>query len=456
MTALPLALSLSSTFTKIGAIAAFAALLGIALLSLLVFSQAREIKRLREWAGRAPERAADMEQRVSAAAASRLQQGQPQAVQAVRPAPVAASAVGPATRVAGAPVAGAPPGQAVTAAGVPVAPAVPGVPLPPQPAQPSTVAQPQPVPAGSPALPAGQGAPLTPASPPPAAVPAQPASAPVGAPASAAGAAAPSRPAAEGTPAGTPNPRPPAPATAAAAAAAAVTPAVTPRAPAPPRPSAPAATEGQPPQAAARRPPAPAAPAAVRRADARAPILAEARRSNYVAERSPRRKVLLIAGGLVAIAAVVAVVALTVLGGSSGKKASTSSLTTTAAKHGSKVPRKAAHKTASTHVNTPAVSPAETTVAVLNATEAEGLAHRTAEQLQQSGYSQAAALSGKPPGSGQVSVVEYASGHKAEAEGVAHSAEVTQVQPMESAVAALASSANVVLIVGEDKATQSP
>jgi len=54
------ALSLSSTFTQIGAIAALAALLGIAILSLLVFSQARELKRLREWAGRAPERAADL------------------------------------------------------------------------------------------------------------------------------------------------------------------------------------------------------------------------------------------------------------------------------------------------------------------------------------------------------------------------------------------------------------
>ena len=66
MTVTPLALSLSSDFTKAGAIAAFAALLGIAILSLLVFSQARELKRLREWAGRAPERAAEVEQRVSA------------------------------------------------------------------------------------------------------------------------------------------------------------------------------------------------------------------------------------------------------------------------------------------------------------------------------------------------------------------------------------------------------
>src|ERR1700694_3470398 len=78
------ALSLSGSFTKIGAIAAFAALLGIAVLSLLSFSQARELKRLREWAGRAPERAADLEQRVSAEAAALTQHPQ-MGVQSVRP-----------------------------------------------------------------------------------------------------------------------------------------------------------------------------------------------------------------------------------------------------------------------------------------------------------------------------------------------------------------------------------
>jgi hypothetical protein len=161
----------------------------------------------------------------------------------------------------------------------------------------------------------------------------------------------------------------------------------------------------------------------------------------------------LIVVGLVVVAAVVAVVALTVLGGSSGKKAKTSASTVTTS-HSATTPT-TAHKAAAKH-EAPAVSPAETTLAVLNATESEGLAHRTAIQLQQSGYSQATALGGKPPGSGQVSVVEYVSGHKAEAEAVAHSAEVTQVQPIESAVSALVSSANVVLIVGADKATQSP
>ena len=74
MISTPLALSLSSSLTKIGAIAAFAALLGIAVLSLLVFSQARELRRLREWAGRAPERAAEAEQRVGAEALARTQQ----------------------------------------------------------------------------------------------------------------------------------------------------------------------------------------------------------------------------------------------------------------------------------------------------------------------------------------------------------------------------------------------
>jgi Cu/Ag efflux pump CusA len=77
MTPSLLALSLSNTFTQIGAIAAFAALLGIAVLSLLFFSQARELKRLREWAGRAPERSAELEQRVTTAAAARVQQPVP-------------------------------------------------------------------------------------------------------------------------------------------------------------------------------------------------------------------------------------------------------------------------------------------------------------------------------------------------------------------------------------------
>ncbi|HWT92244.1 MAG TPA: hypothetical protein VN238_04560, partial [Solirubrobacteraceae bacterium] len=51
-----------------GGYAGFASVLGLAVLSLLYFAQAREVKRLREWAGRAPERAQELEQRAVDAA----------------------------------------------------------------------------------------------------------------------------------------------------------------------------------------------------------------------------------------------------------------------------------------------------------------------------------------------------------------------------------------------------
>src|SRR3954454_90511 len=56
----------------IGALAGLLAVPGLAVLSLLYFGQAREVRRLREWAGRAPERAAELEQRVSAEAQRRV------------------------------------------------------------------------------------------------------------------------------------------------------------------------------------------------------------------------------------------------------------------------------------------------------------------------------------------------------------------------------------------------
>ena len=44
---------------RVGAYVGLAAFLGLAILALLYFSQARDVRRLREWAGRAPDRAAD-------------------------------------------------------------------------------------------------------------------------------------------------------------------------------------------------------------------------------------------------------------------------------------------------------------------------------------------------------------------------------------------------------------
>src|SRR3954466_8717419 len=73
----------------IGALAGLLAVPGLAVLSLLYFGQAREVRRLRDWAGRAPERAAELEQRVSAEAA---QPPQPSSTAPVTPAAQAATA----------------------------------------------------------------------------------------------------------------------------------------------------------------------------------------------------------------------------------------------------------------------------------------------------------------------------------------------------------------------------
>src|SRR3954471_3566859 len=56
---LPLAVHIPHVVEQAGSLAGFAAVIGLAVLSALYFSQARDLRRLREWAGRAPERAAE-------------------------------------------------------------------------------------------------------------------------------------------------------------------------------------------------------------------------------------------------------------------------------------------------------------------------------------------------------------------------------------------------------------
>ena len=53
-----------------------------------------------------------------------------------------------------------------------------------------------------------------------------------------------------------------------------------------------------------------------------------------------------------------------------------------------------------------------------------------------------------------MSVVEYAGGHKPEAEGVARALSISHVLPVEAGVSALAGSASVVVIVGADRAAE--
>lgn len=91
----PVALSLEipDIVRDIGAVAGFASFIGLAVLSALYFSQARDVKRLREWAGRAPERepleraAVQARAQAAALAAQQRQQQAQQAQQGGQPQP---------------------------------------------------------------------------------------------------------------------------------------------------------------------------------------------------------------------------------------------------------------------------------------------------------------------------------------------------------------------------------
>jgi hypothetical protein len=86
-----LAFSLQAQVEKYGSYIGIAAFFGLALLSLLYFAQAREVKRLREWAGRAPERAREVEEAALAAADAARRRPEPVAVPQAAPQPVAAA-----------------------------------------------------------------------------------------------------------------------------------------------------------------------------------------------------------------------------------------------------------------------------------------------------------------------------------------------------------------------------
>jgi hypothetical protein len=166
----------------VGAYAGFAAVVGLAVLAALYFSQARDVRRLREWAGRAPERAA--EQTAAARVATPEQAAQeasrPAPTGAVRPIPAAKPAAGakPPPAPAGKPAEGEKPAAPGAAPPVPVtaaagagpaaaagpAPATPaGAPAKEGPAK-ETLATPAEGPDGAPPAPAPAGP--TPATPP--------------------------------------------------------------------------------------------------------------------------------------------------------------------------------------------------------------------------------------------------------------------------------------------------
>jgi hypothetical protein len=415
---LVVALSLSEQVEKIGAYAGIAAFFGFAILAILCFAQAREIKRLRDWAGRAPERAAELEARVMADAAVRSR------------APVraaTAAAAGPPAAVAPAPTPAPAQANGEAPAAAPVA-------SPEAPAAEEGKAEEVPTPAEA----AVEGEAEKPAE---AADEAKEEVAPV-----AEGEAEAEKPDAEKAPAAAAAAAPVAAATAAASAPPSATPGNGTPGEIPPLPRAtPAPRPG--PAAQPPRPRPGAAPLrtgnnpAVRRPVPPSPA---ARRVGPPAEpegRSPGRLAALVAGGVIGLIALV-FAATQIFGGEEETPAPNKPSTeaeVTATPDATREP-----------TNT-APSPAETTVAVLNGTFTGGLAAETADKIVGAGFKKGT-VGDYSDQARAVSVVLYAKNSRKRALEVAKLLEIpsTSVEPVNESENP-AEGSDVVVIVGADQ-----
>ena len=426
------ALSVTEQVEKIGAYAGAVAFFGLALLTLLYFAQARELKRLREWAGRAPERAAESEARAVAAAA--LQASQPRRVPVppvVKPPPVAPAAAAPPVAAqngeAAAEVttpdggAAAKDDSAADGAAEPGAPGGEAKDAAPAPGLTSATAGAT-VPPGADAAASPEGTDVTPGT----------------TDATADGDAAPS-----------PLVVPPAGAAAGAGAVSASAPASPPAPPRPPVPSAPVPRTAA---GGATRRPVPAAPlrsagtgAPARRAVPPPPPAAR-RGTVDLDDREPsgRGRTALIVGGVVAGLAVLALVATTLLGGEDPQLPNRPAGTTTGGA--------AATPTAENQGSEPGTSRADTTVAVLNGSVVSGLAKNASEEVVKGGF-KAGTIENWPEQSVQTSLIFFAPEARARAREVARLLKISgQPQAIDENVRALAGEdADVVVVVGSDQ-----
>ncbi len=439
------ALSLSEQIEKFGAYAGLGAVVGLAVLSLLYFSQAREVKRLREWAGRAPERAFELEQRVATDAQRRV--GQPTAApqtvaaqQAARPAVVVPPA---AATVAGAQ--GRPPGPAVPVA----APGAAARIIPASGTQPIRTQVPGPAGAPAPAAGAPAGAPQVPGvAPPPGAAPGI---AVPGAPGKPAGAPGAMPGAAPGQPVGAPGAMPgavpakapvPAPTTGGLGAP----PASPPSAP----PPVPASSNG-PSTLPPARPQAVFAPRSSTSAIAQASRFAspptESVRPAPSAQRSTGRLVTMVAGGVAAVV-VVAVLGITLLGGSGEEPESAGNRIADAPAPGTEtVPEAADERGQTTPVNR-----RSTTVAVLNGTTRDGLARSVGNKIEESGFA-LGTVGNNADQARSATIVSYTPGNRRAAQTVAQIIRVGRdaISPIDRNTAVAAPGARVVVTVGSDR-----
>ena len=384
----------------VGAYAGFAAVVGLAVLAALYFSQARDLRRLREWAGRAPERAAEQ---ASLPGATTEQTAQ----QAARPAAAGAVKAVPAVKPAGA------------------KPETTGKPAPGKPGVPTPAA----TPAGKPGTDGGD-------KPAPGAAPPVPATAA----AAAAGAAATKSGPAPATPAGAPGKdKPGEEKKDGDKKDEAKAPDGAPPAPAPtgPQPATPSARPPLPPPVVPARPAppvrSPAAASSVSQSTAVLPASSARLRDRGRGGRSggdglSARYIALIAAGVLVIGGGV-VFGISQLGGDDGGG--------TAAEQASDEPQAP-------------VNPSTVTVSVLNGTTVPGLAAQIGDEVESAGF-QRGNVANAVDQQRTTSTVLYAEGADREAKLVAKRLGIATVEPIDLDSAALGGNASVVVLVGADQ-----
>jgi hypothetical protein len=423
MTALLAAFSLQDKIEQYGAYAGVAAIFGLGVLSLLYFAQAREVKRLREWAGRAPERQAELEARVASEAQRRVT------------APAGPATPAPATPAAR-PATPAPAAPATAAGAAAAAPAAagPGGGAPPATVPKPATAAPQNGTGESAAVPvpAKPGEPPTP--PPTAKEPVKPRT--EGEPAEGETAAVPAvtPEKREGPPNGKPAAAPPAPAIPAAAAAGAAAAAA--------RSAAPGSQ--QPPERAA-------APLRAPGASATVPPRTPAARRPTSADDGSRARVAAIVGAVVAVLAVVAVAAVIIFASGGGDKAAQqpNSVASPTPTTGTNAKAPAEPKAAA-----PRVVRSRYTVAVLNGTTVTGLARQASNRVAARGYKQGTVTTDTGNQARRQTQIFYDSAARPAALDVAKLLGVAAgaVQQMDQNAKALGGGAQVAVFIGADKA----
>ena len=431
MSAALAAFSLQKEIEHYGAYAGIAAVFGLGILSLLYFAQAREVKRLREWAGRAPERAAELEARVTADAQRRVVPAPAVAPRPTAPATPAAQQAGPP------PTPGVAAPATVAAAATATTVAKPGTP-PPQNGTGSNAAVPAP---GTEVEPpeAKDGEAKDGEAKKPEEAGAEPA----------AGEPKPFGP--QPKPAETAD-KPPVPAATAAAGAAAAAAAGSGAA------APPSAAAGTPGSAPATPGPAAPPPPAARPAPLRAAVPSASLPPRTPAGTSPRTdagegrsrgRLAAIVGAAVGVIAVLAVAGILIFGGGGDKPApkpnTVAQPATDTAANGATTPGRAPVK-----LNRKAVP-----LAVLNGTTVTGLARGAADKLTAKGYNEPNVVTNDTTNQQRpTTLVYYEAKAHAAALDVAKILGVptSQVKPMDANARALADRAQVAVFVGGDKA----